>query len=65
MDDLDAFLEEQLKDPQFARAYAEVSKKNARMLERPCRYGNCTELYDPETGESDTAWGPISCPCQE
>lgn len=37
----------------------------ARLLERPCREGNCVELYDPETGESDGGWGPVGCPCQD
>ena len=63
-DELDAHIAESMKDPEYAAAYKAASERDARLLERPCREGNCVELYDPETGESDSGWGPVGCPCQ-
>lgn len=64
-DTFDADLAESMKDPEFAAAYKAAKERHARLLERPCREGNCVELYDPETGESDAGWGPVGCPCQD
>lgn len=64
-DELDAHIAESMKDPEYAAAYRAAEERNARLLERPCSEGNCVELYDPETGESDSGWGPVGCPCQD
>jgi hypothetical protein len=65
LDELDAHIAESMKDPEYAAAFRAAEERQARLLERPCREGNCVELYDPETGESDSGWGPVGCPCQD
>lgn len=63
--ELDEHIAESMKDPEYAAAYRAASERMDRLLERPCSEGNCVELYDPETGESDSGWGPVGCPCQD
>lgn len=65
LDELDAHIAESMKDPEYAAAHKAARERVDRLLERPCREGNCVELYDPETGESDSGWGPVGCPCQD
>ena len=64
-DELDAHIAESMKDPEYAAAFKAAEERHARLLERPCREGNCVEFYDPKTGESESGWGPVGCPCQE
>lgn len=64
-DELDDHIAESMKDPEYAALYRAAEARHARMCERPCSEGNCVELYDPETGESDSGWGPVGCPCQD
>jgi hypothetical protein len=65
LDELDDHIAESMKDPEYAAAFRAAEERHARLLERPCREGNCVELYDPESGESDGGWGPVGCPCQD
>lgn len=64
-DELDAHIAESMKDPEYAAAFKDAEDRHARLLERPCSEGNCVELYDPMTGESDSGWGLVGCPCQD
>lgn len=64
-DRVEAEIAESMKDPEYAAAANASAERNARLLERPCSEGNCVELYDPLTGESDSGWGPVGCPCQD
>lgn len=31
--------------------------------EQPCKYGNCVEFVDEQTGEVWGGFGPADCPC--
>lgn len=65
-DELDADIAESMKDPEYAAAYRAAEERHKRLVERPCREGNCVELYDPLTGQSDeSGWGPVDCPCRD
>lgn len=64
-DELDAHIAESMKDPEYAAAFRAAQKRHERLIERPCREGNCVELYDPETRETHGGWGPVGCPCQD
>lgn len=65
MDDLDEYLQEQLKDPEYAKAYAEVRARQKKLVSRLCSQGVCAEFYDPETGVVDHSIGPADCLCTE
>ena len=65
MDELDAWHDEQMKDPEYAKAYAEVSARMDRSIKRLCSEGCCTEFYDPETDRVVSGWGPVGCACQD
>lgn len=65
LDELEAHIAESMKDPEYAAAYRAAEEREARLRKRPCSEGNCVELFDPETGESDGGWGPVGCPCQD
>lgn len=52
-------------DPMYRFYWWRAGRRQERLLERLCPAGNCVELYDPKTGESDSGWGPVDCPCQD
>lgn len=64
-DEFGAYLAEQMKDPEFAAAYAAAQERDARLVESMCSEGNCVVLTDPLDPEYDAGWGPVGCPCQD
>lgn len=65
MDDFDQYVQEQLNDPEYAKAYRKVLQRQGRFQTRLCSEGVCHEIFDPETGEVDSSVGPADCLCQE
>jgi hypothetical protein len=39
--------------------------RNGDLEKRPCREGNCVELFCPCGAPDGSGWGPVGCPCQD
>ena len=61
---LDAYIAESMST-EYAAAAKAAEERVARLCERPCSEGACTEFYDPDTGDTVSGWGPVGCPCQD
>lgn len=58
---------EQMKDPEYAKAFEDAKAHLHAAREVPCRYGNCIwYVWDDTTLETsgDDGVGPVACPCK-
>jgi hypothetical protein len=63
-DDVWSFFDECMKDPKFARIYAERKAKYDRAEQRLCAFGNCVMEVDPVDERVLSGVGPVGCGCE-
>lgn len=61
-DELDGLLDGD-DSPEFEAAYRAEKARLDRLVTKPCRYGFCLDLVDPDTGARESFVGPVGCPC--